>query len=619
MPVAYIDSNRGNDTTGNGTLNNPYRTLQKVIGWNASAGGGILLARDSFFDFAQTPAASNALTLTTAFNGVQGNRAFIDAYDPPGQGSLTSKPTIRARFLPTPADWLWDSTIQGNDGQPRGWYLQYGRNASFCDARVKVAGQIAVTMNQDTTNAAGLGYINGGQMGNNPGGFVNGMSLNSLRFNLDYGGGNVAGSTFTRLYLSGLGLRTPGAGNDPSSVVGPGQIEVSFGTVMSLFDAGEYVSVKNLRVIQGAGLMVFQGTPDTVKRGFELSYCEFDDVNNPIRINAGVATAASTRWELDIHHITSRYTTGPVFYAFGAGITGTYRDSVMEDGNLASSLGGSCYMQINPTTQGGSRDPFVVKNNTARRWKNGAGNCEFDGGCFYSDLNDNGTVFVGNTALDSYVAFQCGCGERSDWYGNRALDCEVFAMFNNPNIAGKRYSDYRFSNNLFRAAPRGTYPHGDVADVHRYHAPMYHIGPTAELVQIRFRNNVMINHPANTDEQAALLLGVSQNWTDGKVSAENNLFIGYTARLVDADYGSTNKTASAVGTLSPSTVTGWVNAAASDYRLTKASGLAGAGLEFLRPKEMRDLTGQTYQSPPAVGPHEVMHKPSAFWRRAPAT
>lgn len=613
MPVCYIDNNRGNDTTGDGSITKPYKTLQKATGWNAGAGGGILLARDSFFDFAQTLAASNAMTLTTAFNGVLGNRAFIDAYDPPGAGALTSKPTIRARFLPTAADWLWDSTVQGVDGQPRGWYLQYGRNASFCDARVKVAGQYAVTMNQDTTNASGLGYINGGQNGNNPGGFVNGMTLNSLRFNLDYGGGNVAGSTNTRLYLSGFGLRTPGAGNDPSSVVGPGQIEVSFGHAISFFDAGQYVSVKNIRVIQGAGLMIFQGTADTVKRGFELSYCEFDDTNNCIRINSGVATAASTRWEFDVHHLSSRYTTGPVFYAYGSGITGAYRDSVMEDGNLATSLGGSCYMQINPTTESGSRDPFVVKNNVARRWKNGAGNCEFDGGCYYADLNDNGTIFVGNTAMDSFVAFQCGSGKRSEWYANKAINCEAFVLFNNPNISGYRTNDYHFCNNLFIAAPQDTYPRGDVARVHNYHAPMYQVGPTSELVQMRFRNNIMVSAP-NYSGQAPILLGVAQNWTDGKVSAENNLFVGYGARTVDADYGAANRTSSAVGTLSPTTVTNWLNASANDYRLGRGSELVGAGVEFLRPKEMTDAAGQRFQSPPAVGPNEVRLKPSAFWR-----
>lgn len=615
MPIAYIDNNRGNDTTGDGSILKPYKTLQKVVNWSAGAGGGILLARDSFFDFRQTLAASNALSLTSGFNGTEGNRAFIDMYDPPGVGNLTSKPTIRARMLPTPSDWSWDSTIQGNDGQPRGWYLQFTRNASFWDARVKVAGQLAVTMNQDTTANTGLGYINGGQNGNNPGGFVNGMTLDTLRFNLDYGGQNVGGSTNTRLYLSGLGLRTPGAGNDPSSVVGPGQIEISFGHIISFYDAGQYVSIKNIDVIEGAGLLLFQGSPDTVKRGFELSNCTFRDVCNPIRINQGTGLAANTRWEMDIHHITTNNTTGPSFYAYGAGVTGTYRENVMIDGNLASSMGGSCYMQLDPTTQGGSRDPFVVKNNTAIRWKNGAGNNEFDGGCFYADVNDNGTIFKANTAEDSFVAFQCGSGKHSEWYGNKALNCEVFAMFNNPNNASWRANDYHFCNNLFIAAPRGTYPHGDVADVHSYHAPFYHSGPTTELVQMRFRNNIMVNYTGgDAASEVPLLLGISQNWTDGKVSADHNLFIGYGARLINSDFGSTNKTSSGNGTLSATTDPGWRDIISSDYNITQNSPLIGAGYEFLRTKEMTDGNGIRFQSPPSVGPYERMHIADWFWK-----
>lgn len=612
MAVAYVDANRGNDSTGNGSINNPYRTLARVSNWSAGAGGGILLARDSVFDIAQTLSSANGCSLTSGFNGVAGNRAFIDAYDPPGQGALTTKPTIRARMLPTPADWSWDSMIQGDDGQPRGWYLQFARNASHWDARVKVAGQLAVTMNQDTNSNAGHGYINGGQNGNHPGGFVNGMSLNTLRFNLDYGGATVNGSNNTRLYLSGAGLRTPGAGNDPSSVVGPGQIEVSFGTAFGMYDAGNHCVVRNLRVVEGSGLLIYQGTADTVRSGLEIYDIEFYDVCSPFRINQGTGVAANTRWSMDIHHIVAQYLTGPCLYAFGAGITGTYRDSLMEDGNLASSMGGSCYMQIDPTTQGGSRDPFVVTRNVARRWKNGAGNNEFDGGCYYADVNDNGTMFIANEAHDSFVAFQCGNGKRSEWYSNKAINCEVFAMLNNPNTAAWRLNDYHFCNNLFIAAAKGTYPKGDVAAVHDFHAPIYHVGPTTDLVGLRFRNNIMVNSPADPTRQA-LMIGVNQNWLDGKVSVQNNLFVGYGSSTV-WNFERSDKTASAVGTLSPSTFTGWINAAANDYRLGAGSGLAGAGFEFTRPTQMLDAAGQTYQSPPAVGPHERLHLRDWFWR-----
>lgn len=610
MPIAHVDVNRGNDTTGNGSINNPYRNPQRVANWTAGAGGGILFANDSFFDFTQTLAASNALSLSGGFNGVLGDRAFIDGYDPPGVGALTTKPTFRARMLPTPADWSWDSTIQF--GEPKGWYLQFARNATHWDARVKVGGEYAVTMNQDTTSNNGGGYINGGQNGNHPGAFVNGMSMNSLRFNLDFAGASVNGSTQTRLYLSGFGLRTPGAGNDPSSIYGPGQIEVSFGTCISMYDAGNHTTVANLRVVKGAGLLTYQGTADTVRQGFEVRDIELEDVCSPLRINQGTGSAASTRWQMDIHHITANKIMGPVLYAYGGGITGTFRDSEMRDGNLCSSMGGATYMQIDPTTQGGSRDPFVNTRLKVWRWANGTGNNEFDGGAYYCDVNDNGTIHVGCWAFDCFVAMQCGSGKKAEWYSMLAINCEVFAMFNNPNNSNRRASNYRLANSLFIAAPRGTFRHGDVSTVHLYHAPIYHVGPTAELVALEFDNNIMVNAPGATSE-IPLLLGNNQNWTDGKARARNNLFVGYGARLVDS-FERNNKTAEAIGTLSPSTVLGWANEAANDYRLGRGSGLIGAGYEFARPKEMADAAGLRFQSPPSVGPHERLHTPDWFWR-----
>lgn len=609
MPTAYIDANRGNDTTGDGSIAKPFKSLAKAANWNGSGAGGILLARDSIFDVAITTTNNGQIPLTSAFNGASGARCTIGAYDPPGAGSLTTKPVIRRRMFPTPADWLWDGTI--NCGQPRGWYIQFSFAAAFWDARVKVAGQYAETMNQDTTSNTGLGWINGGQNGNHPGEFVNGMNLDTLRFNFDYGGGNVAGATGARLYLSGAGLRTPGAGNDPSSVVGPNQIEIAFGWVFSMYDAGSYCLIENLRIESGSGLLLFQGSPDTVKGGLELRNCEGYDTSNPIRINNGTGTQSASYWPFDVRDNSWKVLTGPSFTVYGAGVVGTYRNNEFEDGNIASSMGGGVYMQCKPSTYNGATTPFVVQNNVARRWKNGAGNNEFDGGCYYVDVNDSGTVLIGNRAYDSFVAFQCGSGQRSEWYSNIAVNCEQFAMMNNPNSAGWKSNDYHFCNNLFVAAKRGTFEHGDTATVHKYHAPIYHVGASSDLVSLRFRNNVMINHPENAYE-IPLCLGTAQNWTDGKVSADKNLFIGYGPRLVDADFGSTNKTASATN-LPADTVCGFRNSSAGDFRLDASSQLIRAGAET-GSRQIVDASGTSFCSPPSVGPYEVARLLKLFGR-----
>ena len=598
MAIAYVDANRGDDTTGNGSITKPFKSLSKVANWSGANGGGILLARDSIFDIAITTTNNGQVALTSAFNGTDGQHCFIDAYDPPGVGSLTSKPTVRRRMFPTPADWQWDST--DNFGSPKGWYIQFGFAAAFWDARVVVAGQLAETTNQNTNSNTGQGYINGTKNGAFAGQFVNGMTRNTLRFNFDYSGASVGGQTGARLYLSGAGLNTPGAGNDPSSVVGHNQIEVSFGFAFWLYDAGSYCDVKNLRIESGGGLLQFQGSPDTIKGGLEIAYCEGYDTSIPIRINNGTGTQAATVWPFDIHDNIWSVLTGPSFTAFGAGITGSYHDNTFTDGNRASSMGGGVYMQVKQSLQGGVRTPFRVMRNTARRWRNGAGNNEFDGSCYYVDLNDDGTILERNWAFDSFAAFQCGSGRRYEAYANIAINCEQFFMLNNPESADT--NDYRVANNLLVAAARGTFDHGETANVHQYHMPAYQVGTASNLVGIHVTNNVFINHPENTEE-VPLLLGSSANWSAGKVSARNNLFVGYGSRLVDADFGSTNKTASA-SSLSESTTTGFANPQENDFHLAASSGLVGAGIDVDRSGAL-DMSGNSYCSPPSVGPYEM--------------
>lgn len=605
MAIAYVDANRGDDTTGDGSITKPFKSLSKVANWNGASAGGILLARDSIFDIAITTANNGQVALTSAFNGTDGQHCFIDAYDPPGVGSLTSKPTVRRRMFPTPADWQWDST--DNFGSPKGWYIQFGFAAAFWDARVVVAGQLAETTNQNTYSNTGQGYINGTKNGSFAGTFVNGMTIDTLRFNFDYSGATVNGATGARLYLSGVGLRSPGVGNDPSSVVGPSQIEISFGSVFSLYDAGNYCDIANIRCETGSGLLTYQGTADTVRQGLNIHDVEHYDTSIPFRFNAGTASQANNRWSIDIHHCRADMTTGPSFTAYGAGIVGHYRDNEFNDGNRASSMGGGVYMQVKSSLQGGARTPFKVLRNTARRWKNGAGNNEFDGCCYYVDMHDDGTILEANRAYDSFAAFQCGSGRRYEAYANIAVNCEQFFMLNNATSVDT--NDYRVANNLLVAAARGTFDHGDTANVHQYHMPAYQVGTAANLVGIHVTNNVFINHPANTTE-VPLLLGSSANWSAGKVSARNNLFVGYGAALVKADFGSVDKTASAQS-LSANTTLGLTDG----YRLSAQSGLIGAGVDINRTGTL-DAAGVDYCSPPSVGQFEMPRLRGYFGRLA---
>lgn len=601
MTIRYIDFNRGSDAADGSTPALAWKNLSMMDNFLPGAGGGIYLACDSVWEIAQSRASSGSQS-QTRFNGASGNPAFITSYVPSGADS-SQLPTITRRMIPVPSDWTWDAT--DNFGSPRGWYIQLAYTQAQWDCFVEVNGVFAVTTNQDSTSNKGFGYINGTMNGSNAGQLVNGMTLDTLRFNFDTGGLNVAGSTNSRIYLSGLGLRTPGAGNDPSSVLGPGAIKIAFGQMWGFWDSLNYTMISNIKALNGSGLVLYQGTPDTIRQGFEMTECETYNTCCPVYINSGTGSVTTTNWNVDIHDNKFTKLTGPAFRAYGIGVTGYFRKNSMVNGNLASSMGGGVYMQLKPSTVGSVRVPFRVEDNVADTWKNGAGNNTWDGGCYYADIEDQGTIFSRNTAKNSYVAFQCGSGHRSEWYANKSLNCEYFGLFNNALSVDTQ--DYIFAHNLHVAAARGTFTHGQAANVHPYTFVVYQSGTPANFVGGKIINNVFINNPAQPNE-IPLLAWSDTQWQAGKIVVQNNAFIGYGSRLVVSDFNVIDKTSVSASVATTSTAAK-INA---DYSIQSGSSLMKAGKNMDAISIFNDFRGVRYNEPPSIGPHEAPRKSDWF-------
>jgi hypothetical protein len=593
MTIRYIDFNRGSDASDGSTPALAWKNIAMMSNFQPNAGGGIYLASDSIWNISQTLASSGSQS-QTRFNGTESSRAFISAYTPFG-GDAALMPTISRKYLPVESDWLWDSTL--DYGVARGWYLQFAYGASQWDIMVEINGIIVETTNQDTTNNTGLGHINGTQTGAHIGSYSNGMTYDTLRFNFDYSGTNVAGATGARLYLSGLGLHSLNVGFDPSSVYGPNTIKVAFNTYWSFWDSLNYTTISGVKVQNGGGLLLYQATADTVRQGFELTGCKSYDTTCPVRINSGTGSVNTTQWDMDIHDNDFERLTGPALIAYGVGVTGYFRKNTMTNGNLASSMGGGVYMQLKPSMVGGTKKPFRVESNIADTWKNGAGNNTWDGGCYYADIQDEGTIFRGNTAKNSFVAFQCGSGSRSEWYANKSINCEYFGLFNNALSMDKQ--DYVFAHNLHVAAALGTFTHGESATVHPYSFAVYSSGSSANFVGGKFVNNVLINHPSQPN-QIPLMGWVDSQWQSGKVTVSGNVFIGYSnSRLVVSDFNVVDKTS-----VSNSIIT-TVDLAKfnSNYVPSVGSSLTGVGLNMDGVAIFNDFSGARYNEPATPGPH----------------
>jgi hypothetical protein len=601
----YVDANRGSDAWP-GTLAQPKQNLSAIsAGFNPGAGGGLYLASDSVFDLAISR-ATNPRFLATAFNGTQASPARITGYVPSGALG-TTKPTIRMRMLPVAGDWTWDAAL--NFGVPKGWYIQFAWTTDYWDVWIKCGGQYAIGTNQSTTNNNGGGYINGEQVASATAGvgdFVNGMGYNTLRWNLDYSGVSSANA---RLYLAGAGLNSSLV--DPSTYYGPGGIVLGLGACFSFYGCGNWTTISGIRAEYGAGLLLFQGGTDSIISGFELTDCETYETTTAMRVNCGNNTTAA-RWEIDVHHNDFQRLSGPAFKGFGKGLVGRVRDNLMLDGNLTLSIAGAVYTQLTPSQALGYEEAFKVQRNDVGRWLNGVGNCTFDGGCYYADYQDDGTVWEGNIARDSYMAYQVGSGGRSLWHANVSLNCEYMANWN--NAAGIAGNDYTMTNGLHVAAKRGTFPHGQGVGVHLAANVMYQVGTKASLVGMRMTNCIIINAPGGNPNEIGTWLGDETDWVAGKIVAARSLFIGYspTQQVMSALNTPTNRTSSA-DCIAPGTDPGFFHAASGDYRIASTSALIGAGSSAVTlHKGAATFDGRAMQSAPAVGPYEAPTWPSYF-------
>lgn len=604
MPIRYIDFNRGSDANNGSTPALAWKNLSMAFNFNPGAGGGIYLASDSIWEINPTKAAHNGLT-QTQFNGADGNPAFIAPYDPPGVAP-GGMPTIRYRMFPTAADWTWDAT--DNHGYPKGWYIQFNWHNLTNDILVKVGEQWVGTTNQRSTGNKGFGSINGDYEGSYEGQFVNGMTRDTLRFNIDLGREDVGGSIFTRLYLSGAGLLTPGAGNDPSTVLGAGQIMLGLRPYIYLYNSDTHLIVRGIRCEDGGGLFALDGDANRISSGFEAYGNDFRRTGVAMAIISSTGNVATTRREINIHHNTGSQIAGSFFSAFKFGITGRSHHNYATDGNKCSAMGGAEYIQIATTTANGYAEPFISEHNWYDRWANGTGNNTFDGGGLYVDIGDNGSILRYNLITNCYVALQCGSGALSHWYGNTVINCELFGMWNNPGeLPAFLASDYRIEHNLYEGAPLGTFPHGQDTGVSPAVTVITYNGANSNLVGVTFRNNTLIL--ANGDTRSGANIMVSADWATGKVLVDKNAVAGGAAKKITSDVGATDRTASTNTLVTTREAIGLIPDGQL-YKIAANSSLWRAGADLARVNE--DRTGRRCYSPPSIGPFEPARKASYF-------
>jgi len=567
MTDYFVDPNRGDDSKNGIGQANAVRTLARLsaLNPNPGGGGGIYLASDGehVLTGSRTSASASRVGLFL-FNGASStSRAFLSSYDPAGASS--QKPRVRASWYPTPADWLWDSTIQ--NGYPKGWYIPYTHNALGWNMYVKVGGQFAVTTNQGTPK--------GGTINTNG----NGVTRDTLRYNADYQVNNGH-----RLYLSGMGLT---ALFDPSTVFGAGQIEIG-NTAFVIFECGNHTVVDGLAFSGGTLVSYQSASVDKQMVGITARNISANGSGDTIIL--GSTASGTPLMDADIYSNDFRNLTGPAVLAYGRGVAGRIHHNNVVGGNLAAAQGGSFYIVAD--SLGRSID---IEYNTGDDIRSGTGNCTFDGSFAYADAGSTNVRIRWNYCKNSYKAYQLNHAKYGELVGNVAFNCDVFATCTDSDLLGT--ADYRVVNNTHFGTPNMTsFPRGVDSNTFT-NAPLTFTAASGSLVGITAVNNAFIGGPGASDKAAIRALTSATYPTKATIS--KNFASGYSAQVVQ-DFSSIDRTvgSNTITAGNPS----FKNAAAGDLRILRDSVLIGAGA----PNALltSDPTGRMYASTPAIGAYE---------------
>lgn len=558
----YVDFNRGSDSNDGASKSSPWKNLSKLNNLSITGGSQILLANDSVWDINPTLAAGNRCYIDS-MQGSVGSAVYVGGYDYAGVTGL--RPTIKYRYFPVPADWTWDSVLLA-------WYVQFGFSIEN-DSIIKIGNVFVPSSNQ-----GGLG-INS---------TLNGVNLNSLR--------SYIYDSAKRIYLAYDGATQSVT---PSDYFGAGEIMMGCASYFNTYYFCPYTTFDGLAVADGGRLFnMLMGDAGRIAMGLEIKNCTATNVTGLAAFNTN-GIGSSGIGEINIHNNSLVNIAATGFKTYGQNIIGAIKSNYFADGNLCNSWGGAVYTQSNNTTG----TPLIVSDNFALRQKNGVGTNEFDGSAYYSDVNDNGTVFTRNVAKDCFKAMQINSGLTTTMVGNVAIGCDMLVSITDASNVGQ--ANYTFANNTALDIDGSKYGHGINAGGTSPIAAWS--TSTGNLIASKIYNNVLVGIGSAAAALPAIFAYRDSEWASGKVSVKNNYVTGFSPVGCKTQDG-TNKTTQA------NFVTGYANFATSDYGIDKSSCLYRAGADVAYGSGT-SLGGFNFFSPPSVGAVEVIRRRGFFSRK----
>lgn len=577
MPDYYVDFNRGLDANTGLSVGQAWKNLSKVSALSAGglpAGSSILLASDSVWELRETLSANQFMTWANFVNGTAASPITITGY-----GGYSGKPKISYKMLPQAGWWTWDASVSA-------WYLSMAWAIWGSGAIGAKIGSTHVVNVGDGWRKTGTANVINTSVG------VNGVNADTLRFAIPF---ITSGSLSVRFYLAGAGINST---TDPTTAHGLGNVVIfvagaihAQGFKHTVFDGIEF---------DGGGLYcsLTAGTKDFP--GTIVRNCVMADGGGFVWANGLAGSASEIGWDIRDNTISNAACTA--IRLGGGPHTGYARNNRFSRGNLSDSSGGFIYMQSHRST--GGYAAFEVSDNYAEYAVNGVGERSFDGCCYYSDAEDDGTKFLRNVAAHSFKAYQCNSGKEVLFASNIAYDCVKFGTFTDADLFGA--TNYRLVNNLWISASSPTaYPSGSSEGAANFGANcVFSFGSSgAAVTGVLLANNLMIARGTGWSSYAPIRAYPDSAYSGGKPSFLNintNAVYGLGSPVITSNNSTTDRTGNFPATVQASgdvVMSGGLPSAMGDSRCLYAgtdTGIAG----------LLDYYDRAYAAKPSIGPFE---------------
>lgn len=483
----YVSFSRGNDTTGDGTIDLPYKTLGKIVGGSgvASDNDRMLLACDDSWHQKSVGGWKDDLDAVT-----------VTSYEPTGVSCEGHKPHITFFVDTTTGNWTWDATeeawyFSNPSGVPEGGMIAlfgeergYGGKLDHFDATVATPwGEDGDPEQEyDWDRTTGRLYVWSPSSDDNPVTYYNGIRV-------------LSGPVFPM-------VPTP-AKTEGNGVIFDG---------IHFSDIGTFVSIK---VNSGTG------APHTGIRITNSSGYRFGALLH-IQNDYNAANAVSSV-EID-NSLWEELLAGGVLVARGQVTDIKVHDNIFRRCNQAWTKGGCTYIT------GWETD--VIMDQDAHIYDNFAEGCtggpqtdhNGDGGCFYQEAGHNNVNVYRNRIENSEAAFWANGGV-STYHDNVVVNTGI--LLNVGDSTGLNRVSVIIANNTAECllADGILTPYVERTwDVFRGCISVRASAVNNASEDVTFKNNILIVHP-DGEELNTKGISVSAGET-GTVTEEANLIFG---------------------------------------------------------------------------------------------